>query len=99
MMLQSIYVVTDSRLNQYDGQVTVTLFKDDELITQYWENGILKERPCEDGDVLSVQPDGSLYGRPSGTHGPYELATICSKGLLYKPIGSAGKSYIIPYAE
>lgn len=53
-------------------------------------------RPCQDGDVLSVQPNGSFQGRPSGTAGPYEVYTLSAKGYVYNPV--KGVTIIVPSA-
>lgn len=99
MKLESIYVVTEDRLNVYDNGVTVYLFASDGLLTTFYEGETAKTRACIDGDVLSVDPDGNLIGRPVETAGPYELAQKTSKGLLYSPSGKEGKSFLIPYTE
>lgn len=43
--------------------------------------------PSQAGDVLSVQPDGSLQTRPKGTAGAWEICTISGITLLYNPLG------------
>jgi hypothetical protein len=35
------------------------------------------------GEVLSIQPNGSHERRPKGTVGPFELATVDGKTLVY----------------
>jgi hypothetical protein len=52
--------------------------------------------PSQAGDVLSVQPDGTLQTRPKGTTGLYERAIVASVGLIYRPKGSDGGAYIVP---
>lgn len=37
------------------------------------------------GDVLSVQPDGSLQTRSAGTAGAYEICTREGVALFYQP--------------
>lgn len=98
-MLESIYVVTSGRLNILDNGCTVYLFSTDTLTTTYYEGSVARTRPCIDGDVLSIDPNGLLTGRPAGTVGPYEVAQKTSKGLLYSPLGNEGKSFLVPYAE
>lgn len=39
-----------------------------------------------DGQVMSVQPDGSVQWRPAGANGPYELLTVTTQGLLFWPL-------------
>jgi len=49
------------------------------------------------GEVLSVQPDGSIQTRPSGSAGPYEVALLDRDRLIYAPLGAAGAVFILPY--
>lgn len=94
MTLESIRTWTSRALNNYNDKVTANLFVSDDLLT--FDNGTY--RPCIDGDVLSVQPDGTLQGRIKGTNGPYELATVTTKGLLYDPLEGKAQ-YLIPYVD
>lgn len=48
------------------------------------------------GDVLSVQPDGTFQRRAAGTSGIYERATLVPQGLIYCPDGE--HAYLVPYA-
>lgn len=41
-----------------------------------------------DGSVLSVQPDGSLQNRPSGTDGSFEQCQITGNLAAYYPFGT-----------
>ena len=50
----------------------------------------------ENGEVLSVQPDGTFQRRPAGTSGAYERATLVPQGLIYCPDGQ--HAYLVPYA-
>lgn len=99
MTLETIYVVTSGRLNALEGGYSVYLFASDNLVTTYYDGSVSKTRPCIDGDVLSIDPNGTMGGRPMGTSGPYEVAKKTSKGLLYSPLGHEGKSFLVPYAE
>lgn len=49
------------------------------------------------GDVLSVQPDGSFQPRPKGTAGPYEKAGLNGNTLVYCPEGKT--VYALPFFE
>jgi hypothetical protein len=39
----------------------------------------------EDGSILSVQPDGRIETRPSGTDGPYEWCLVTGSAVVYAP--------------
>lgn len=47
------------------------------------------------GDVLSVQPDGTWQPRPAGTAGPYELCGLNGNSLVYCPVGTS--KFVYPY--
>lgn len=49
------------------------------------------------GEVYSVQPDGTVQTRPPGTAGPYELALLKPDRLVYAPQGPYGRVFIVPY--
>lgn len=56
--------------------------------------------PDGSGDVISVQPNGDIESRPSGTAGGYEKATITKAGhLLYQPMGPGTPSYLLAGAD
>lgn len=78
------------------GNNTLQLYVSDGLTTWILDGSGKKisSRPCQDGDVLSVQPGNLFEGRVKGTAGPYEVYTLCSKGYLYNP--DHGYSYIVP---
>lgn len=92
-MFQVFDVLTSSRLNE-NG--TVRLFKSDGLTT-ILDGGA--SRPCIDGDVLSITPEGATIGRPNGTNGPWEQNHITSKGLLFSPSGNEGKQFLVGYVD
>jgi len=48
------------------------------------------------GDVLSVQPDGSFQNRPKGTAGPYEKGYISGNIIAFHP---QGKTYIFIFIQ
>ena len=72
------------------GEVTATVGKVDGLVRA-------DGSPSQAGDVLSVQPDGSLQTRPAGTAGNYERAVVTSAGLVYRPVGQW--AYLVPLAQ
>jgi hypothetical protein len=94
--MKTIYVITEDRLTPYGDQFTVSLFESDDVTTS--QEG-QPDRPCRTGDVLSIDPKGYWSGRISGTSGPYELCRKVSKGLLYSPSGTEGKSFLVPYVD
>lgn len=53
----------------------------------------------EDGQVLSVQPDGSHEWRPAGTAAAYELATVRGDKLIYnyRDAGGVLRVHVVPY--
>lgn len=96
MNVSSTPAIGRDRLNGVpNGQVTVTIFASDHLVTDL-DTPPGGSRPCIDGDVLSVQPDGSLRGRPNGTAGPWEVADKVGSALAYRPTNKA--AYLLPLA-
>jgi hypothetical protein len=55
--------------------------------------------PVGSDTVLSIQPDGSVETRPHGTDGPFERAILAGGRLIFAPLGSSGRVYIIPFAS
>jgi len=53
--------------------------------------------PAQVGDVLSVQPDGTMQARESGARGAYELAKPSGNWLVYRPV-NGGRTYMVPLA-
>lgn len=67
---------------QAGNLITVKLFAGDG-ITTYPPSG--NPRPCIDGDVLSIQPDGTPQGRVAGSNGPYEVALNDGSRAVWAP--------------
>jgi|SRR6266850_95681 len=89
---RAIEVIPKDRLNVTDvsGEVTATVGAHPEL---HRDDGT----PAQAGDVLSVQPNGQLQTRPAGTTGSFERAVVTAAGLVYRPIGPDGQTYLVPY--
>jgi len=87
-----IEVFTPDQLNAMDGEeYTLTIGARPDLSR---DDGT----PSQAGDVLSVQPDGTLQTRGEGTAGNYERCCKTPSGLIYRPIGTDGRSFLIPCA-
>jgi len=80
----------DKCLEQADGYVIATIDNDPMI-----KRG--DGTPSQVGDVLSVQPDGTLQARESGANGAYELAKPSGNWLVYRPV-NGGRAYLIPLA-
>lgn len=52
-------------------------------------------RPAIDGDVISVQPDGSIRARPSGTNGAYEQVALNGGCAAFNPVGK--RAFVFGY--
>ena len=50
----------------------------------------------QEGDVLSMQPDGTMQTRPGGSQGNFERAAISGPWLVYRPVGS--RCFLVPLA-
>jgi len=87
---RAIEVLTKDLLNDAgNGQVTATVGANPTL---HRDDG----SPAQNGDVLSVQPDGTLQARPKGTRGAFEVAVVTGAGLVYRPLGTSGRSFLVP---
>lgn len=77
-----------ARLQPQTGGTVTRIFGADDVagITTYDKSLPPEGRPAQAGDVYSVQPDGSVQGRVSGTAGAYEVATQNGLTLLYRPV-------------
>jgi len=80
----------DKCIEQPDGYVTATIDDDPQI-----KRG--DGTPAEVGDVLSIQPDGTMQARELGANGAYELAKISGSWLIYRPV-VGGKAFLIPLA-
>lgn len=90
---RAIDVLTKDRLTACDNsEYTATVFASPLLKRDDGSASV-------DGDVLSVQPDGSLQTRPAGTAGPFERAVVTTAGLVYRPKGYEGSAYLMPLAN
>jgi len=54
--------------------------------------------PSQAGDVLSIQPDGTAQTRAAGTSGNFERCVKVSAGLVFRPVGADGRSFLVPCA-
>src|SRR5262245_6962139 len=70
----------DHCVDQPDGYVVATINDDPHI-----KRG--DGTAAQIGDVLSVQPDGTLQAREAGANGAYELAKPSGNWLVYRPIG------------
>ena len=67
-------------MSAYIGKSLLETF---DLITEHPQGNGIFTLSYPNGDVISIQPDGSLQTRPSGTAGPFEWCSISDKGYLY----------------
>jgi len=100
MDVSAIEVFTKDRLRDLgDGEYTLTVDAHPDLT----RNGLALDdphvEPAELGDVLSVQPDGTLQTRPEGTTGNYERCVMSGAGLIYRPIGPEGRTWLVPFTD
>jgi hypothetical protein len=87
-----IHALDPDALNEMDnGEYTATV----------GACGLLRDdgSPSQEGDVLSVQPDGTLQTRPGGTSGSYERLCKTGAGAVYRPAGKGSLTVIIPLAQ
>jgi hypothetical protein len=75
------YQVAATFLPQSDGTV---------VLVAPWPNALKRDdgSAAQKGDVLSVQPDGSLQTRPAPAIGAWEKATREGVALLYAGTGT-----------
>lgn len=96
-MFTVVDVITRDRIN---NNGTVRLYKADGLTT-FLDGG--QTRPCIDGDVLSITPEGNAIGRPAGTNGIWEQNLVTDKGLLFNPNQKDGvvngKQFLVAYVD
>ena len=87
-----IEVFTRDQLNALDGEeYTLTVGARPDL---HRDDG----SPSQPGDVLSMQPDGTLQTRAEGTAGNFERCVKTAAGLVYRPVGKDGRSFLVPCA-
>src|SRR5262245_36328844 len=90
---KAIEVITkDQLVDQGNGEVTATVGAHPDLRR---DDG----QPAQAGDVLSIQPDGTYQTRKKGTNGGFERAVVTPAGLVYRPNGTAGRSWLVPLAN
>lgn len=91
--IAAIEVFTTDRLRALDGQEFILTVDARPDLSR--DDG----SPSQLGDVLSVQPDGTLQTRPEGTAGNFERCVKTPAGLVYRPVGPDGRSFLIPCAS
>jgi hypothetical protein len=80
-------LATDQLLELDNGEVVATVGACDLVRDDGTES--------QPGDVLSVQEDGTYQTRPAGTDGPFERATKTPAGLIYRPKGPFGRTFLV----
>jgi hypothetical protein len=91
-MSTAIEVIAKDRLNDLgNGEFTATVNA---------HAGLKRDdgSPAKDGDVLSIQPDGTHQTRARGTGGNFERCVVSGAGLIYRPQGTDGQTYFVPLA-
>jgi len=83
-------IAQDMCIDAGDDYVTVTIGADPTIKRQ-------DGSPSEDGDVLSMQPNGDIQARPEGSRGAYELAKIVGPWIVYRPV-VGGRCRLVPLA-
>jgi hypothetical protein len=68
---------------QPDGTVTREFLASEVTGIVTYEGDV--SRPARPGDIVSVQPNGILQGRPPGANGNYEVAQLNGFLLTYQP--------------
>lgn len=83
------------RLDQPDGTFAIKLFPSDGITTSVLnpDDTVKTTRPCVEGDVLSVQPDGTLQGREATNIRGYEKFTDDDGRATISPDGV--RTYIV----
>ncbi len=67
------------------GQAGDTTLRTGTLVTVNGKTTIQLTVPLAGGPVMSVQPNGSLQGRPVGADGVYEICVIEGTTAVYAP--------------
>jgi hypothetical protein len=71
-----------------DGDYTVTVGAHPDLRDEAGQS-------AQAGDVLSVQPDGTLQTRRAGATGAYERCRPSPQGLIFRPQGVEGRTFLV----
>ena len=86
-----IETFSSEQLNELDnGEYTLTTNARPDLFRD------AAATPSQEGDVLSIQPDGNPQTRAAGSTGAYERCVKVSAGLVYRPKGVEGRAYLVP---
>jgi len=92
-----IEVFTADQLNALDGEeYTLTVGARPDISRQPQPDGTVP--PSQPGDVLSVQTDGTLQTRAEGTAGNFERCVKSGSFLVYRPVGTEGRTFVVPFA-
>ena len=76
--------------DQGDGTVTITMPVSDK--DRIKDLGLFRAdgSPAQQGDVLSMQSDGTFQTRPAGSNGGFEKAKLANNWFTFAPWGDSG---------